>query len=183
MSAAASALEAKIKAAVDAADATFVQEEVATFLDRGSLVRGHAAAQRWGANLAKEKIHTVADLAGANVDNADYNKRSLGGSATYARAKLWEFKGQAAKRFDVDIGALPKTPGTNVRRTGGAGRGPRAADSKDVSPAEVAELMKDKERDLGVPTAKRRAAIESGAPGEEVAPDTDEEAEFFTCSF
>ena len=122
MAEAASSLAAKIKAAVakkaDVAEAAAAlaakikatiakKPDVAKELIR-DVIRGLKGKQADDLNDAG--IHTVADLAGANVDNADYNKRSLGGSAPYARAKLWEFKGQAAKRFDVDIGALPRAP-------------------------------------------------------------------------
>merc|ERR1712167_70248 len=97
---AASSPEAEIKAAVDAADATFVQEEVATFLYRSNLVRGHAAAQSWGENLAKEKIRSVADLVCVNVDDVAC------ASTQDNRKRFWSFKSAAAKRLDVDIGAL-----------------------------------------------------------------------------
>ena len=100
---AASPLEAKIKAAVDAADATFVQEEVATFLYRSNLAK-HAMSQRWGEDLAKEKIRTVADLVCANVDDVAC------ATTKSTRKTFWSFKSAAAKRLDVDIGALPAKP-------------------------------------------------------------------------
>jgi len=96
-------LEAKIKAAVDAADATFVQEEVATFLYRSNLAK-HAMSQRWGEDLAKEKIRTVADLVCANVDDVAC------ATTKTTRKTFWSFKSAAAKRLDVDIGALPAKP-------------------------------------------------------------------------
>ena len=101
VSEAVSSLEAEIKAAI--AEKSDVAEELIRDVIRG--LKGKQAD-----DLNDAGIHTVADLAGANVDDAALLEASGYNDARTARAKLWSWIGAAAKRFDVDIGALPKKP-------------------------------------------------------------------------
>ena len=79
-----SAFTAKIKAAVDAADATVTQEGIAMFLYRSNLARW-GDAPGWAENLAKKNIRTFADLARANMDD-------VASASTTPEARAWRKK-------------------------------------------------------------------------------------------
>ena len=59
-------------------------------------------------DLGAVDIKTIADLARASVDEEKYVRAvSTAKKMSDARAFFWKLKGAAAKRLDVDIGALP----------------------------------------------------------------------------